>query len=301
MTGRARAVRLHAFPDALAVARRLAGALRLPLRPVAVSRFPDGESLVRVDHRPGDDAILVRALHDPNAKLVELILAADALRHAGARRVTLVAPYLPYMRQDAIFAPGEPISQRIVGALLGGLFERVLTVEAHLHRVRRLAEVVPGSARSLSAAPALAAWVVRHAPDALLVGPDAESAPWVRAVARRAGVPFVVGTKQRLGARSVRLALPPLPARRRAVVLDDIASSGGTLAAAVRALRRAGVGGVDVAVVHALCSADALARVRRAGARRIVSCDTVPHPTNAIAVAPLIAAALRRRAGKGGA
>ena len=83
---------VHVFPDSLAFGRRLAAALRRPLRPVALSHFPDGESLVRVDHRAGDDAILVRALHDPNAKLVEVILAADALRHAGAHRVTLVAP-----------------------------------------------------------------------------------------------------------------------------------------------------------------------------------------------------------------
>ncbi|MFN8643973.1 MAG: ribose-phosphate diphosphokinase [Candidatus Binatia bacterium] len=294
------ATRIHAFPDALAFARRLAAALRRPLRPVALRHFPDGESLVRVDHRAGDDAILVRALHDPNAKLVEVILAADALRHAGARHLTLVAPYLPYMRQDARFAPGEPISQRIIGALLGGLFERVLTVEAHLHRVRRLAEVVPGAARSLSAAPAVAAWVTRHAPDALLVGPDAESAAWVRAVARRAGVRCVVGDKARLGSRRVRLTLPPLPAgHRRAVLLDDIASSGATLAASARLLRRAGCTAVDVVVVHALCAPGALQRIRRAGVRRIVSCDTVPHRTNAIAVAPLLAAALRGTRGSG--
>jgi ribose-phosphate pyrophosphokinase len=287
-------VRIHAFADSFALARRLAAALRLPLRPIVTSRFPDGESLVRVDHPRRDDAILVRSLHHPNAKLVELILAADALRQAGARRLTLVAPYLCYMRQDRIFAAGEPVSQRIVGALLGGLFERVLTVEAHLHRIRRLSEVVPGAARSLSAAPALAEWVGRHAPGALLVGPDAESAPWVRAVARRAGVEWAVGEKQRLGARRVRLTLPPLPACRQAVLIDDVASSGATLAAAARALHRAGVARVDVAVVHALCAAGALDRIRRAGVRRIVSCDTIPHPTNAIAVAPLLAAALRR-------
>lgn len=283
---------VHAFGDSLALARGLARRLRQPLRPVALEHFPDGESLVRVAHRRGADAVLVRSLHDPNAKLVEVLLAADALRHAGARRLTLIAPYLPYMRQDCVFSPGEPVSQRIIGALLGGLFERVLTLEAHLHRIRRLSEVVPGSARSLSAAPALAEWVTRHAAGALLVGPDVESAPWVRAVARRAGVPWVVGEKERLGARRVRLRLPPLPASRRAVVIDDIASSGATLAAAARALRRAGVARVDVAVVHAIFAAGSLARIRAAGVARIVSCDTIPHPTNAIPTAPLFAAAL---------
>lgn len=285
---------VHAFGDSLALARALARPLRAPLRPVALERFPDGESLVRVDHPRGADAVLVRSLHDPNAKLVEVLLAADALRHAGARRLTLVAPYLPYMRQDCVFTPGEPVSQRIIGALLGGLFERVLTLEAHLHRIRRLSEVVPGAARSLSAAPVLAEWVARHAAGAVLVGPDAESAPWIRAIARRAGAPSVVGEKVRLGARRVRLRLPPLPPGRRAVVIDDIASSGATLAAAIRALRRAGVARVDVLVVHAIFAAGALGRIRAAGVDRIVSCDTIPHPTNAIATAGLFAAALRR-------
>lgn len=284
---------IHAFADSLALARHLAARLRRPLRPVLLGRFPDGESLPRVAHRRGADAVLVRSLHDPNAKLVEVILAADALRHAGARRLTLVAPYLPYMRQDRVFAPGEPVSQRIIGALLGGLFERVLTVEAHLHRIRRLSEAIPGAARSLSAAPALAEWVAAAAPGALLVGPDAESAPWVRAVARRAGVAWVVGDKERLGARRVRLRLPALPPCRRAVLIDDIASSGATLAAAARALRRAGVARVDVVVVHAIFAPGALARIRAAGVRRVVSCDSIPHPTNAISIAPLLAAALR--------
>jgi ribose-phosphate pyrophosphokinase len=197
------------------------------------------------------------------------------------------------MRQDCVFHPGEPVSQRIIGALLGGLFERVLTLEAHLHRVRRLSEVVPGAARSLSAAPVLAEWVARQAPGALLVGPDAESAPWVRAVARRAGLSWVVGEKERLGARRVRLRLPKLPACRRAVIIDDVASSGATLAAAANALRGAGLTHIDVAVVHAIFAGGALARIRAAGVRRIVSCDTIPHPTNAIHTAPLFAALLR--------
>lgn len=294
-TARGANTQLHVFADTAAFGARLGDALGLTPRPVACRRFPDGESLVRVDHPAGTDALLVRTLADPNARLLEVLFAADALWRAGARRVTLVAPYLPYMRQDTVFAPGEPVSQQVVGALLGAAFTRVLTVEAHLHRIRRLSEVIPVPARSLPAAPALAAWVAQHAPGALVVGPDEESAPWVRGVAQRAGAPWVVGRKRRLGPQRVQLELPPLPAARRAVIVDDIASSGATLAATVRALRGAGIARVDVAVVHAIFAPGALARIRRAGARRIVSCDTIPHPTNAIPVAPLLAAALQHR------
>ena len=285
---------IHVFPDTDAWGRHLARAAGASCARVRVHRFPDGESLVRVRAPAGREAILVRSLHDPNAKLVEVLLAADALRRAGARRVTLVAPYLAYMRQDAVFRPGEPVSQRAIGACLARAFDRVLTVEAHLHRVRRLADAVSRPSRSLSAAPAIAAWVRRTGAD-LLVGPDAESAPWLRAVGCAAGLPWVVGAKARLGDDRVRIRLPGVRPARRAVIVDDVSSSGATLATAARALRRAGVARVEAVVVHALFAPGALARLRAAGITRVVSCDTIPHPTNAIATAALVAAALRTR------
>jgi ribose-phosphate pyrophosphokinase len=286
------ALEVHGFVDSLRFARALARSRRVPWRTVHVHRFPDGESRVLVHARAAADVVLVRSLPQPDAKLLPVLLAADALRRAGARRVTLVAPYLPYMRQDAVFVPGDAISQRVVGRLLGESFDRVRTVEAHLHRVRRLAEVVPCAARSLSAAPAIARWLGRSARGALVVGPDAESEPWVRAIAREAGTGWAVGRKERLGDRRVTVAFGRLPPTRRAVLVDDVAASGATLAAAARALRRAGVARVEAVVVHALFARGAWTRVRRAGVTRLVSCDTIPHESNAIAVAPLVAASL---------
>lgn len=282
---------LHVFDDTRSFGRAMGRCLRLRAEPVPVHRFPDGESLPRVGRAVGRHAVLVRSLPDPNAKLVEVLLAADALRRAGARRVTLVAPYLPYLRQDAVFVPGQPVSARVVGRLLAQAFERVLAIEAHLHRLVRLSDVTPG--RSLSAAPALAGFARRLGRGTLLVGPDRESDRLVGAVARRAGLAYVVGEKRRSGDRRVRVSLPPLPPSTRALVLDDVASSGATLAATVRALRRAGAREVSAAVVHAVFAPGAEARVRAAGVRRLVSCDTVPHPTNRIRLAPFLAEALR--------
>ncbi len=284
---------VYAFADSIAFARRLARSMRLPLERLREHRFPDRESLVRVRAPAAREATLVRSFDDPDSKLFEVLLAADALRRAGARRITLVAPYLSYMRQDKVFEPGEPVSQRVLGAILGAAFDRVLTLEAHLHRVHKLAEVIPCRARSLSAAPALAQWVRAHARGALVVGPDAESMPWVREIGRAAGANWIVGHKQRLGDRTVHIHLEDLPAARRAVVIDDIASSGASLAGAARALRERGIVRVDAIVVHAIFAPGAIPLIRRAGVRRILSCDTIPHPTNAIRCAPLVAGALR--------
>jgi ribose-phosphate pyrophosphokinase len=286
--------RVHAFADSAAFGRAVARAARLGCATVRVHRFPDGESLVRVRPPVGRHAFLVRSLDDPNRKLVETVLAADALRRAGARRVTLIAPYLPYMRQDALFRAGESVSQRVIGAWLGGVFDGVITVEAHLHRVRRLADVAGRGSRSVSAAPALAAWLRRSGGAGLVVGPDEESASWVRAIARAAGARWVVAHKERRGDRAVTVRLPPVTPGSRTVIVDDIASSGATIAATARALRAQGARRIDAVVSHAIFAPGARARIRAAGVHRLVSCDTVPHPTNAIGVAALVAAALPR-------
>lgn len=292
-------MRIHWFDEASAFGRRLARGAGLPCSRIRVHHFPDGESLVRVEPTREKRAVLLCALHVPNAKLVETLLAADALRRTGVRRLTLCAPYLPYMRQDRVFRTGECLSQQaVVGRLLGGAFDALVTVEPHLHRVRSLSDVFPGRARALAAAPLLARWLSRGPRRTLLVGPDAESGPWLAPLARACGLPLAVGEKRRTGDARVNIAFPELPERgiARAVVVDDIASSGATLASAARALRRAGIPTVDALVVHALFAPGALERIRRAGVRRIVSTDSIPHATNALSLAPLLARTLSRAA-----
>ena len=83
-------------------------------------------------------AILYVPLDQPNEKIVSVLFATEALRRNGAERVVLVAPYLCYMRQDAAFQEGEAISQRVIGHLFAGIFDRIVTVDAHLHRTAKL-------------------------------------------------------------------------------------------------------------------------------------------------------------------
>jgi len=284
---------LHGFTDSLAMGRKLARALGLPVAPIQVHQFPDGETLVRVAPLVNTQAILIRTLSDPNTKLIETLLAADALRRAGARRLILVAPYLPYMRQDAVFSPGEPLSQKVIADCLGRAFDHIVTIEPHLHRVHQLSDVFPCDTTALSAAPALARWIQRTGSRSLVVGPDEESEPWVRAIAETAQFPWIVGRKERLGDHRVSIRFPTLPSCSRAVIVDDIASSGATLSVAARALHREGISKVDAAVVHAIFAPRALARIRAGGIRTQVSCDTIAHSTNAVSILPLLVPIIR--------
>ena len=170
------------FDDYAAPAERLAAALGVRSARVAAHRFPDGESRVTVPLPLPERVAICRSLDHPNDKLVEVILAAETAREHGARSLALVAPYLCYQRQDVAFAPGEAVSQRIVGRLLAGRFDAVVAVDPHLHRVATLAEAVPAKAAvALSAASLFGDFLRERVPGALLVGPDEESAQWLAA------------------------------------------------------------------------------------------------------------------------
>ena len=286
-------VEAHGFADDAGSTGRLAAALCVPAGVIRLHRFPDGESLptVPVGART---VILYRSLHHPDERLVPLLLAADAYRRAGVERLVLVAPYLCYLRQDAIFAPGQPLSRDVIGPMLGSAFDRVVTVQAHLHRTSDLGAVLGSSADNLLITADLAA-VVAGEERPLIVGPDAESRPWVEAAAARLGTDWTTFAKTRLGDRDVRLSLDAaVGINGRAVLLiDDVCSTGGTLERAIVQLRAAGASSVDVAVAHALFGEDVEQRLRRAGARRIVSSDSIAHATNGLPLAGRLAEALR--------
>jgi ribose-phosphate pyrophosphokinase len=238
--------------------------------------------------------VVLRGLDAPNEKLVELLLVARSARALGARHLTLVAPYLAYMRQDIAFAPGEVVSQQVVGGFLASLFDTVITVDPHLHRVTRLCDAVPSPrAIALSAAALLGDFIAARRPGSVLIGPDAEAVQWVAAAAARHGLEHGVCAKRRYGDREVEVSLPDVALAGRPVVLvDDVASSGHTLAAAARGLLAAGAASVDVAITHALFAGDALATVLAAGVGEVWSTDCIAHPSNAVGVAPLLAHAL---------
>lgn len=282
------------FADEHDSAARIAHASQLALAPIERHRFPDGEIKLRLPARLPAQLVILRTLSNPNEKLIELLLAAQAARELGARHLTLVAPYLAYMRQDIAFQPGEAISQRIVGRFLADLFNAVITVDPHLHRVATLQEAIPvDHAMVLSGAPLLADLIATRRHHPFLIGPDEESAQWVALAASRHGFDHAVCHKVRRSDQAVEIALPAAVVKgRQVVVLDDMASTGQTIAQATRLLLAAGAASVDVAVTHALFAGDALQTLQVAGAGEVWSTDCISHPSNAVSMAPRIAHAL---------
>lgn len=203
------------------------------------------------------------------------------------------------MRQDTAFHQGEAISQKVIGRLIAETFDRVVTVDAHLHRTRNIEDVFAGiEAENLSAMPAIAAFLLAAEFDAgtIVAGPDAESEPWVRDLARRLKANHAVAQKIRHGDRSVEMTFadPKIFAGHPVLLVDDIVSSGGTVLACTKALLAAGATSVDAIITHALFPPEMLGAFTAAGLASVRSTHSVPHPTNAIELDVLFADALRR-------
>lgn len=274
---------------------RVASITGCALLPLEQRRFPDGERYLRLLEGPsGADVWIVAELMPPDETLFGLQLLSATLREQGAGRVGLVAPYLPYMRQDKAFQPGECVSAHHMAALIGASVDALITVDAHLHRITTLDAVFGIPARNLSAASLLADAVGAEISNPLLVGPDAESEQWVSAAAARIGCPWTVLQKTRSGDRSVQVSgsFEPGWSTLEPVLLDDVLSTGHTLMEACRLLRENGMRSPRIAVVHAIFAGDAEEHLRKAGVSGILSCDSLPHPSNRVGLAPLIAAAL---------
>jgi len=284
-----------AFPGMLPLGERLASLAGAVVGEVDIHRFPDGESLVTLpDNLGGQDVAIIATLRDPDPIALPLRFAAETARELGARRVGLIAPYLAYMRQDRRFAQGQAVSAPLFARFVEESFDWLVTADPHLHRIPSLEDLFKIPARRLVSAPLLAEWIAANVPDAVLLGPDGESRQWVAEVARLADRPYEVLEKRRNGDRDVEVSVPRSDALLAGtpVILDDIASSGRTLIQAIERLLDAGTRPPVCLVIHAVFAGNAQADILAAGAARIVTTDSIPHPTNAVSLAGGLAKAL---------
>lgn len=277
---------------AASLARRIGGEMVLPV----TRAFPDGETYFKLDvNLRGREVVLVCTLDRPDSKFLPLVFAAETARDLGAARVGLVAPYLSYMRQDRRFQPGEALSAKIFASELSPHFDWLVTIDPHLHRVHALGEIFTVRTRVLHAAPAVSAWIVDNVQDPVIIGPDFESAQWVAEVAKDARAPFVVLAKIRKGDQDVEVSVPESSKWRdhTPVLVDDIISTGRTMIETLGHLRHAKLKPAVCMGVHAIFAPAAYESLLAARPARIVTTNTVKHPTNGIDISAQLADAIR--------
>jgi len=261
-----------------------------------VKRFPDGEIYLRIGGRlEGEDVVVVQSTRT-DENVLELLLLADAVREAGARRLVVVVPYFGYARQDRPFFPGEPVSARVLCRHVELDADATVTVDLHssatLKEFRKPAYEASGTGAI--------ARLLRERPVDLLVSPDRGGVDRVRRMAERLDKPWIGLEKRRIDSEHVELTLPDqMPVRlegKHVVILDDVISTGGTIVEAARLLRRERVRAIIAACTHGLFLRDAFERIK-AATDEIYTTDTLDGPAEKASVAPDIAILLRKHFG----
>lgn len=268
----------------------LAEALDAELGALEQRTFPDGETYLRVHSECQDRLVVVLCnLYHPDDKWLKLLFLCDAVKDLGAKRVALITPYLPYMRQDKRFNEGECVTSRPFAKQLSSMVDLLITMDPHLHRYHSLDEIYSIPSKVVAAAPLIAQWIRTQVQSPLLIGPDSESEQWVSQVASLAGAPFQVLEKTRFGDRDVAVSAPELAAfhNHTPVLVDDIISSGHTMLETLQHLALAGLPRAVCIGVHGIFAGNAYAELSVQAT--VITTQCIAHQSNRISIASALA------------
>ncbi len=276
-----------------------------PLTKASVRRFSDMEVFVEIlENVRGEDVFVVQSTSYPaNDHLMELLVCLDALKRSSARRVTAVIPYYGYARQDRKSSPRTPISAKLVANMITAAgADRVLTLDLHAGQIQGFFDIPTDN---LYAEPVLVKDILDHhsSRDLVIVSPDVGGVFRARQVARRldADLAIIDKRRERAGVSEVMNIIGDV-AGRRAILVDDIVDSAGTLCNAAEALIDSGASAVFSYVTHGVLSGAAVERVTASPIEMLVMTDSIvatdavraAHNIRQVSIAPLMAEAIRR-------
>ncbi len=280
-------------------ARRIAKSLKVKFGKFESAKFPDGEMHLRFgDSVKGKKVVLVKSLNpEPNDGLMELVFAARTAKKLKAKKVYAVIPYLAYMRQDKMFKSGECVSAPEMAKLLNNSVDGLVTVDPHLHRIKKLSEIFRIPTKRVSADPSIAAYIKKkyNKDKTLIVGPDIESSQWAKRIADSIEFESTIFLKERFHSRKVKVRVEKeLDWKgKEVIIVDDIVSTGHTMIEAVKEIKKRKAKAVDCVCVHAVMAENAYAKLKKAGARKVLSCDSIKHKSNAIELSKVISEAVK--------
>jgi ribose-phosphate pyrophosphokinase len=285
------------------LAQEIASYLNINLGRATVGTFKNGETRIKIEENVrGSDVFLVQATCTPvNHNLVELLLLTDALRRASAARVTAVIPYYGYAKQEKKTTGREPISAKLVANLIRTAgADRVLTMDLHAPAIEGFFDI---PVDHLQAGPLLAEYIRElNLPSPVVVSPDAGGVGRANSFRERIGAGLAIIAKQRPQPDSVEmLEMVGDVDGKTAIIVDDMISTGGTLAQAAQALKERGARDVYACATHGIFAGDAVEVTSQSVLVETIVTNTIPLPSDykrarirAISVAPLFAEAIMR-------
>jgi ribose-phosphate pyrophosphokinase len=286
------------------LAQEICHYLGLDLGKAYVGTFSDGETWVEIlENVRGKDVFVVQSISTPgNTYLMELLIIIDALRRASARRITALLPYYGYARQDRKVAPRTPITAKLVADLITTAgANRLLTVDLHAGQIQGFFNI---PVDHLYANPVVVEYIRREIKDNLvMVAPDAGAVERTRAIAKVLEAPLAIVDKRRVAPNvSEIMHIIGEVEGKRAVILDDIVDTGGTICRAAKPLLELGAVTVSACCTHAVLSGDVIRRLEDSELTELVVTNTISLREEAqkcskirvLSVAPLLGEAIRR-------
>ena len=267
------------------VAKGLSKELRTPLAKTISKRFPDDELYLRIlDDISGEEVIIVQTTY-PDKNIVELFLLQDAVKEAGAKKVTVFIPYFGYARQDKKFEKGEPISAKAIARLISLNADRVITVDPHKEHILDFFTV---KTHSCSAVSALAEFLKKKDVD-MVLAPDKGALDRAKKASKIIGCDFDYMEKTRVDGETVKIKPKNLEVLDKNVaIIDDIISTGGTMAKSIKELKKHGAKKIFVACTHGLFAGDAVKKLIDSGCDEIISTDTISSAYSKVKITPCV-------------
>jgi len=267
------------------VAEDIAKLLKGKIVDTISKRFPDNELYVRVlDNIKGKDIIVVQTTY-PDPNIIELFLLQNAVEEAGAKSITVVIPYYGYARQDTKFQDGEAISAKALANLISLNADKVITVDPHKEHIL---DFFSTSAYSCSAVPEIAKYLGEKEID-MILAPDKGAVNRAKKASKIIDCDFDYMEKTRIDGTTVEIKPKNLDAQNKNVaIIDDIISTGGTMAKSIKELKKQGAKKVFVACTHGLFADNAIKKLSTAGCDEIISTDTIISDYSKVKIAPAI-------------
>jgi len=271
------------------VATNLANRLQQPLVHTTYKRFPDDEFYVRLHDNVADQDVVIVQTAYPDQKIVELFLIQDAVHDAGAKTVTVVLPYFGYSRQDKKFEDGEAISARAIAQHISLHADYVITVDPHKEHILKFFTV---PAYSCSAVSTIAQYLKEKHIDFVLA-PDKGAKERAREAATLINCEYDYLEKTRINGSTVKVTPKKLDAcGRNVAIIDDIISTGSTMAHSIKELKKQGAASVSVACTHGLFVGGAKEKLLAANCDEIIATDTIETEYSKVSAAECIAETL---------
>ena len=277
------------------LAKNISKNLKCDYSDLNIKNFPDGELYLKFETElKNQDVVLVQSLHPSDEALLELIFAIHTAKDLGAKKVSVVIPYLAYIRQDKRFNPGECVSSKIVGSLLS-VADEVITVDPHLHRFKSLNEVFKCKTTKLSANDLIQDYISKNFKDPVIIGPDAESYQWAQTIAKKIKASAAILQKDRISSYEVHVKLnSEVNVRdKQLVIIDDIISTGKTILEAIKVIRKLKPKSITVISIHGIFADKSTLDFIREYSTSVITANTIKNPYAKIDVSKLISDSLK--------